>query len=244
MRDLPMWLIEGLLRYADRDMRQADMDRTLLLWSRASLPPAAELFAAESLAATREPAVAGVLASWFMEKRNGTVLFETLLRSAATGSVWSPAQVALLMGGTDDLVAFDGLVDQRMLSEGRMVVKPGLTTAGIVRRFRSHLLLYPPFYGKRFGENTSGCSFQEALLHAADLDVRVSAALQSVRVKMAAVGRDGTLLAVSEAYVAFLEALAKGGKKQGELARLLLKAEGMRHALEQRAARGEVFQRQ
>jgi len=50
------------------------------------------------------------------------------------------------------------------------------------------------------------------------------------------------LLAVSEAYGAFLGALARG-EKQGDLTRLLLEAEVMRRTLERRVAGGEVFQR-
>jgi hypothetical protein len=60
--------------------------------------------------------------------------------------------------------------------------------------------------------------------------------------KIAAVGRDGMLLAVSEAYATFFGALARGAK-QGDLTRLLLEAEGMRRTLERRVSSGEVFQR-
>jgi hypothetical protein len=242
MRDLPMWLVDGILRYMNRDQRQADMDRTLWLWARAGLPAAAALVAADSAAATREPAVAAVLASWFMDRRDGVSLFETLLRGAATGTAWSSDGAARLLMNADDPVRFDEWVDQRLLAEGRMVARPGLTTDGIVRRFRAHLLLYPAFYGKKLGEQHVWCSFQEAVPQAGDPEVRSAASAQRLRVKMAAVGRDGMLLAVSEAYDAFLEALAKGAK-QGELDRLLREAEGMRRTLEERAGRGEVFQR-
>ena len=242
MRDLPAWLIDGVLRHMDRETRQADVDRTLLLWSRACLPPAAELFAAESLATTREPAVAAVLASWFLERRKDRPLFEALLRGAATGTAWSPEAAGELVAGTKDLSELDAYVDQRLLSEGRVVAKPGLTTAGILRRFRSHLLLYPAFYGKSLGQTRPWCSFQEAAVRSGDPEVRASAAAQCSRVKLAAVGRDGMLLAVAEAYVAFLEALERG-EKAGELSRLLTEAEGMRRALEEKAARGAVLQR-
>jgi hypothetical protein len=242
MRDLPLWLIDGVVRYMDRETRQADVDRTLLLWSRACLPCAADLFAAESQAGRREPAVGAVLASWLLERRDGVNLFESLLRSAAHGTEWSPQGASILLAETPDLAAFDAYVDGRFLAESRVVVKPGLTTDGIVRRFRAHLLLYPSYFGKTFGKTTPWCTFQEAATRAADPEVRASAAGQAVRVKMAAVGRDGMLLAVSEAYVAFLEALARGAP-DGELSRLLLEAEGMRRELEGRAARGGVMQR-
>lgn len=242
MCDLPMWLVDGVVRYTDRETRQADLDRTLLLWSHACLPAAGELFGAESVAAKREPAVSGLLASWFLERRDGVNLFESLLRSAATGTAWSPKAASILLAETADLAAFDAYVDSRMLSERRVVVKPGLTTEGIVRRFRAHLLLFPAYFGKTLGQNTSWCTFHEAALRAADPEVKASAIRQAVRIKMAAVGRDGMLLAVSEAYVAFLDAVARGAS-DGELTRLLLTAEGMRRDLEKRAAQGVVLQR-
>ena len=242
MRDLPLWLIEGVLRYTDQKRRQEDVDRTLLLWSRACLPAATELFSMDSLAAKREPAVAAVLGSWFMEKRGGTLLFETVLRAAATGTEWSPQRAAMLLEGTDDLAVFDEKVDARMLAEGRVVITPGLTTEGIVRRFRSHLLIVPAFYGKTLAQNRLPCSFQEVVPYAADPGVRSAAAAQAARVKMAGVGRDGMLLAVSEAYAGFLETLAKGAKP-GELSRLLHEAEGMRRTLEAYTAGGKTLQR-
>ena len=155
MQDVPAWLFDGLLRYLDRERRQADVDRTLLLWSRACLPPAAALIEADSLAATREPAVAAVLASWLLERRDGVSHLERLLRAAATGTPWSVGQAARLLAGEDDPAAFDAHVDWRLLAESRVVARPGLTTEGIVRRFRAHLLLYPAFYDKSLGDTHS-----------------------------------------------------------------------------------------
>jgi len=242
MRDLPTWLIDGMLRYMDRAKRQADVDRTLLLWSRACLPPAAELFAFEGLATSREPAVAAVLASWFLEKRQNALVIESLLRSAATGTSWKPEMAGMLIAGTNDLHALDAYVDKRLLAEGRVVAKPGLTADGIVRRYRANLVLYPASFGKTLGQKRVWCSFQEAVTRSGDPNVRLSAAAQLGRVKVAAVGRDGMLLAVSEAYAAFLEALVRGAQ-EGELSRLLMEAEGMRRVLEQKAMRGEILQR-
>lgn len=238
----PEWLAGGMVRHLERETRQEDVDRTLLLWSRACLPAAAELFAAQSAAGTREPAVAAVLGGWFFEKRQNAHPFDSLLKEAAAGASWSPALAAKILAGTEDLVAFDEYVDGRMLEEGRVVIQPGLTSGGIVRRFRSHLLLYPPYFGKFLGQNRSWCSLHEAALRADDPEVRRSAAAQARRVKLAAVGRDGMLSAVSEAYAAFLEAVARGAK-QGELSQRLLEAEEMRGDLERRTARGELLRR-
>jgi len=243
MRDVPAWLIDGVVRHMGRETRQVDVDRTLLLWSRACLPPAAALFAAQSEATASEPAVAAVLAGWFLEKRKDGSPFEALLRGAAAGDAWSPAAAAKLLAGTEDPVAFDEALDLWLSGLGRMVVKPGLTSAGIVRRYRSRLLLYPAFYGTTWANNGSCLTFGEAVLRAGDPEVRQSAAAQAEWVKLAAVGRDGMLIAVSEGYAAFLNAVARG-QPEGELARLLLEAEGMRRELERRTAQGMVLQRQ
>jgi len=239
MRDLPVWLIDGALRHIDRDGRQADIDRVLLLWSRACLPPALELFAADSKAAKAEPAVAAVLAGWFIEKREGVNVFEELLRGAATGVVWSPATAARLLAGTEDMVEFDRQVDRRFLAEGRAVVTPGLTSAGIVRRFRSTLLLAPACFGKLQSDKRAWYSLAEAIRRADDPYLRRTATEQALKVKMAAVGRDGMLIAVADAYALFMERLAAGDTPE-RLERLLADAELMRGALERVTAKGAV----
>jgi hypothetical protein len=83
-------------------------------------------------------------------------------------------------------------------------------------------------------------TFQEAVLRAAEPAVRLAAHRRALSVRMAAVGRDGMLLAVSDAYVRFLGALARGAK-QGELSRLLNEAEALRGEVERRTAGGEVL---
>ncbi len=242
MRDLPVWLIDGVVRNMDREVRLADADRAQLLWSKACLPTAAELFAFDSLAASREPAVGAALAGWFLEKRPAGSPFEALLRGAATGTGWSVSRVSRLLAGTEDRAVFDETLDLWFLSERRQVIKPGTTTDGIVRRFRSCLLLYPADYGKTIDASKAWLTFQELVARADDPVIRRGAQSKAVRVKVAALGRDGMLLAVSDSYVRFLEAFARGAKP-GELSRLLMQAEGLRGDLERRTARGEVLQR-
>lgn len=242
MQDVPLWLINGVVRYTGRETRQADIDRTLALWSRACLPPAIALFAAESVATTQEPEVTAVLASWFLEKRPEGNPFEILLRKAAKGEKWRPEMGALLLTGTSDATAFDSALDRWLVGLRGTVVKPGLTTVGILRRFRSLLLLYPAFYGTTFGNNQSSITFQEAVMCADSLEVRQRAVIQASWVELGAVGRDGMLLAVAEAYAAFLRGLSAGETK-GTLSKMLLEAEAMRRDLELRSERGVLRQR-
>lgn len=242
MRDLPMWVITGLLRHMEREWRQADSDRVLRLWSGACLPAAIELFAFDSLAATQEAAVAATLAAWLVERQTVGSAFEAVLREAAAGRPWQPEFVGRQLAAAEDAAAFDLYLDMRFLAESGQVVRPGVTTAGIVRRFSSHLLLFPSDYGKDVTVKKPWMTFREAMAWAGDSRVRHAAAASATRVKMAAVGRDGTLLAVADAYERFLMALAREAREP-ELARLLNAAETMLAELERETQAGATLAR-
>ena len=240
MQNLPNWLIDGVIRYLEGSQRQADLDRTHILWSTGCLPPAEVLYAFDSYDAQREPAVAAVLAGWFLEKRGRT--FKILMKGVANGKVWSSEYAAEVLG--EELFAgdFDMMLDMRLHIQGRRIVKPGVTTAGIMRRFRSELLLFPSDYGMMFSQKRDCYTFLDAVADSENIDVRRSAVERAVKIKMAAVGRDGMLLAVSEQYVKFLEAVAEG-VKPGELIKILTQVESMRHDLENRLDSGAVLMR-
>lgn len=239
-KELPVWLIEGVLRYMDRETRQADADRMLLLWSNACLPTASELVAFDSWAAMREPAVAATLTAWLLERRPSGSAFEALLREIAAGAAWRADRVAAAVTGHDDALAFDAALDRWLLAEGRQVIRPGVTTDGAVRRFRAHLLLYPADCDKNVSVDQARLTFEEAVAWAGDPAFRRLAAMRATAVRLAAVGHDGMLHAVSDAYVRFLESFARGKKKE-ELLRLLREAENKRRELERETARGEVL---
>ena len=79
----------------------------------------------------------------------------------------------------------------------------------------------------------------EAIRRADDPYLRRTATEQALKVKMAAVGRDGMLIAVADAYALFMERLAAGDTPE-RLERLLADAELMRGALERVTAKGAV----
>jgi len=239
MQNLPNWLIDGAIRYIEGTLRQEDLDRTHLLWSNACLPPAEVLYGFDSYAARSDPAVAAFLAGWFLEKRGS--VFKTLMNGVANGKSWSAEYAAALL--TDSLGdGFDMILDLRLQAAERRVVKPGITTAGIMRRFRSELLLFPSDYGMMFSQKRPCYTFQDAVGESGNIDLRRSAVERAVNIKMVTVGRDGMLLAVSERYVKFLEALAEGAE-QSELMKILMQAESMRRDLENRLESGAVLRR-
>lgn len=239
-REMPAWLIGGLMRYMERETRLADLDRTLLLWSHACLPPASELVAFDCWASLREPAVAATMLAWLLERRASGNAFEMLLRGLATGSDWRADRVALAVVGNSDEAAFDEALDLWLLSEGRQVVQVGVTSDGVVRRFRANLLLYPSDCDKEWKSGRPWVSFEEAIALVADPAIRRWAVDKANAVRLAAVGHDGMLLAVCDAYAHFLESCARG-EKRDVLLRLLQEAEAKRSELERKTARGEVL---
>lgn len=238
MGQVPAWIATGLLRGGEREMRQLDLDHVFQMWSQAQLPMVAELLDCEL--SERDEALAGVLVNWLLERRQGESLLTQLLRGLAQGQAWDGVTAIKLLSSRQDLGAIDLWLDRKFLQVPHLVFQPGLTTAGIMRRFRASLLLFPPFYVKN-NENTGArLTFQEAIVHAQVPQVRLCALQQIKKVRMLAIGRDTLLVEVGEAYVAFLQALAQG-QPPGELARLLREADHMRQFLEERTAQGEVF---
>jgi len=236
MQDLPNWLIDGLLRHLVGNKRQADLDRTHLLWSNGCIPPAEYLYRFDSYAAKQELAVAAVLAGWFLERRGK--VFKVLIDDVAKGRKWSPEYIAGLLSGTY-AGGFDMLLDMRLYALGRRVIQPGLSTKGIMRRFKSELLLFPSDYGMMFNQKKPYYTFREAVADSGNIDLRRAARDQVVRVRMASVGRDGMLIAVSEGYIKFLGAFVAGAEQE-KLMQMLTQAESLKRALEQRLESGEV----
>lgn len=232
MQNLPGWLIDGMMRYVSGEHRQEDFDRVYQLWSNACLPTADELYAFESHAAYAEPAVAAVLAGWFLEKRGHT--FKRLLKNSAHGAAWSADAAAQLLA--DDFHGgFDRMLDTRFYALGGRVIKPGVTSEGIVSRFRSELLLFPTDYGMMFS-NTNFCySFRKAVDSSDCREIRQAALDKALAIRVMAAGRDGSLLALAESYEVFLQTLASGAESS-RLLSLLTRAQTMQRELEHRVA--------
>ena len=235
MKDLPGWLIDGMMRYLQGVYRQTDLDRVYQLWSNACLPPADMLYGFDSYAAGREPAVAAVLAGWFLEKRGHA--FKILLKDAAHGMEWSVEKASEILA-KDFEGDFDRMLDMRLYALGKRVIKPGLTTPGIVSRFRSELLLFPSDYGMMFSHTNSCYTFREAIDLSDSKEMRQAALEKALKIRAVAAGRDGALLALSESYERFLRALASGKKSRSELLPLLLQAEAQQVDLENTLATG------
>jgi len=239
---IPLWMAEGSIRKMDKVTWAADIDRILWLWSHAALSPARELLLAKNGAAS-EPAIGTVLVAYLSERKGseGKKPFDILLKNASAGNDWSIERIAGAITGTTDLQLLDEDLDLWLLSLCKKVVLPGMTSEGVLQRFRSSLLIYPSDYGKLFDSKKPYITFQELLETKDDLVLRKAALVQARRIGMAAIGRDTTLTGLAERYMAFLEAYASG--KQGpDLARLLAEAEAQRKGVEQAVQTGKTLQ--
>ena len=237
----PAWLSVGLFRQMSREKRQADLDRTLLLWSQACLPPAPILYSEKSEAASREVAVASFLAGTLLDKGKDGFPLENCLRKLAKGERWSPEWLAPLFSEEREGCDLDLALDLIMLKAWRLVIIPGVTTEGIVRRFRSSLLLYPPLSAKLSFPYLWGMDFKTLIRQVPGNPVlRLSALQHAKEIKLMSAGRDKTLIEVANRYAAFLLAVASG-KESEILEKLLSDAESQRKGLEQMTAKGELL---
>jgi hypothetical protein len=237
---LPLWLAEGAVRKMDKATWASDIDRGLSLWSQAALPPARVLLAAKN-EATTEPALGSILVAFLSERRGteGKRPLDVLLKNAGAGADWSPEKVAAALNGTTDLEKLDEELDLWLLSLSKKVVLPGMTSEGVLQRFRASLLIYPSDYGIVFNSTRPYITFHELLKTKDDPVLKKAALGQARRIGLDIIGRDKVLNGVAERYIAFLEGYATG-KKDAELVQLLTLAEAQQKALEQAVKDGKT----
>jgi len=237
---IPRWVAEGAVRKMDKATWASDIDRVLSLWSQALLPPARVLLASKS-EATTEPSLGSALVAFLSERRGteGKRPLDVLLRNAGTGADWSPEKVAAATTETTDLEKLDEELDLWLLALSKKVVLPGMTSEGVLQRFRASLLIYPSDYGKIFSSTRPYITLQELLTVKDDPILKKAALGQARRIGLAVIGRDTALIGVAERYIAFLEGYV-AGKKDAELVQLLTLAEAEQKALEQAVKDGKT----
>lgn len=230
---LPEWFTEGLWLFIGGRERTGDFDRAWTLWTEGRLPVAATLWSADS-PANSDPGLQAALLACLIDRHTSNRAFQTILSEAAAGHYYDWKIVAGHLAGTHEPWAFDHFWDRWMIQEGRRILTPGLTTRGVISRFRSSLLLYPVYSDKIPPlYRLEGMDFRTAIRYAALPAVRNAAAAQAFKVRTAAAGRDENLGTVAELYARFLVMLAAGGTSDKDLAAMLKLAETERARFEQ-----------
>lgn len=205
----PEWFLRGLVRAAQRTGRQHDYDTVFQLWSQGRLPPVMELLAAEPAVAMREPALAAVLATWLSERSSGGERMRRLLLHLAAGGAWSGEALPPVLWPDVNPGQIDENWDRWLGARGRAILEPGVTTAVMLRRFRLQLAVYPADFDAPLAQGWRARSLPDLLPYADAPWMKRLADAKSVQLRAAALGRDGTLHAVAEAYAGFFTALAQ-----------------------------------
>lgn len=108
----------------------------------------------------------------------------------------------------------------------RKVLEPGVASRRDVLTFASRLRLYPRAYDEKFVGGADVLTFSEAIaLAPKDPRVRILAHFKANEMSVFAGGRGEYLMDAAEAYVVFLNALARGEKSPTELESLLALAD-------------------
>ena len=235
----PLWLVRGLARRQNRELRLLDFEQTYRLWSRGRLPLLAVLLEADS-PALAEPAVAAVLTGFIGGEGTPGRRFRALLEPLAAGGAWRAGAVLALMDPAGDAVTCERAWDVALLAGARTVIVPGVTPPGVLRRFCSQLRLYPADAAAPLADGWRGMT-PAALLAVADQPwARRLAARKIPQVEAAAIGRDATLMLVAQEYALFFRAIAADAGRE-RAAALLHAAEERLRAAAQQAAAGKVL---
>ncbi len=238
----PVWFVRGLARHADRRRRGADFEAAHARWSSAGLPGIAALWDRERSPAAVHPEVAAQLIAWCAARDDHRERWRVWQDYLAGGGRWEAAAMARIWGGSPDLTAWDAEWDLWVWARSRRVMDPGTTPAGVVRRFRSHLLLYPwdcailpPCV------ELGGTPLAWFMSHPDRLEP-ASALAKARRIRLLGAGRDPVFQRMTAAYADALNQLA-GGASSRELRAAWSQAEALRRDVEEAAAGGGTLRR-
>ena len=234
----PVWFVRGLARYGDRRRNGSDFEAAYTLWSCARLPGAGELWQAERSPGETFPAVAAQLVAWCGTGAERQARWGAWFDHLARGGAWSPDKVAEIWIGRADLAALDADWDDWMIARTRRVFDIGTTPAGVVRRFRALLLLYPwecAIYNPAIVQG--GTPLAWCVENPDSPGLRQAAKAKALQMVMHGAGRDPAFRELMTAYAAVLNRMAAGASAT-ELSGEWRRAEAMRSAIEAAGADG------
>jgi hypothetical protein len=231
----PDWVIQGLIRAANKDASRSDLKFVLELWSNARLPFFPAL--CTDLRFAQGPAVAlpGHIAYWMKEKH----LVKPLIEHLASGKKWDGEYLAKSLTGFDTPFEQDKAHDERMVKLSRSILSPGEADAWDIKVFSSRLLLNSTIFDKNRGVDEMSCTFKDAIKRIENEDwISFAARDKALMLPFYAMGRGEELVKASHLYVKFLQELSSG-KDPKSLPSLLYAAdEQMRLAAQK--AKGET----
>ena len=199
---LPDWILQGILRCLDADVRRADQRFVLTLWSNGRLPFFPALCADMRVAKGSAAALPGYLVGWIREKK---------LISKLMDGEWDGKRLAEMLTDETEPALQDRASDEHLARLARSVLEPGECGIFELDMFSSRLFLYSPYFSVKMLDGRAMCSFREALdTNGSNLMVRAAAFLKAHEVPLYAIGRGDELQATAAAYERFLLGVAAG----------------------------------
>ena len=203
--ELPDWVIQGILRCTDVEMRRADQRFVLTLWSDGRLPFFPALCTDLRVSKGAAAALPGYLVGWIREKK---------LLGKLMDVQWDGRRLAEMLTGEKEPALQDRASDEHLARLARSVIEPGACGLFELDVFSSKLFLYAPTFDVKMCNGRSVCSFREALdENGSNLMVRAAAFLKSHEIPLYAIGRGDELQATAAAYERFLLGVAAGEER-------------------------------
>ncbi|MBO5940589.1 MAG: hypothetical protein J6R18_05285 [Kiritimatiellae bacterium] len=220
--DLPDWIVQGVLRCRDGEMRRADTRFVLELWSDGRLPFFPALCTDLRKSKGKAAALPGYVVGWLREKK-------ALAKLREEG--WNGKRLAEILTGETDPVSQDRASDERLARLARSVLHPGECGKWELDFFSSRLMLYPPFFETKLVQGSSSCTFKEAIeANGSNLLVRAVAFMKSREIPLYALGRGDGLRSAADGYQRLLLGIAAGEDRK-ELEKMLKNADSKLEAL-------------
>lgn len=236
----PAWLVRGLWRNLDPDRRAADADWLLDQWRSGRVPPLRAFLTAPdgTLTGATAAAQAALTTAWLLSGPERGARLTGFLSdlASATNRTDAADRLAARLGVEAAPAALEEAWDRWMARQSRMVRQPGRVAALDLERLRTALLLSPGASGIPLvlkGEPPR--QVRDLIAHRRASWAPAAASAKRAELALLAVGRGPAFAAVTDAYAAFLAAMAARART-GRLTALLAAAEQAQTELERNLA--------
>lgn len=237
---IPRWLWQGLSLNLFSSERQRISGAVLDLWQKGRIPSLADTLAgpartadASSAEATSEEreAACGTLVAWFADQQDRGRRFAAVFQRVAASQPLDTEWMAKIIPGCASPADLEQAWDTWLLKQRRIVYEPGTLSKSMMEQLDAALLLYPGFSGIRWSEGAPDTLTMRGMITMPPGEGRAAVALaRADALRSLSLGRSDRLRGVTDAYCAFLHAVAENRPRK-EIEELLDEAEALHATL-------------